>query len=215
MKMDPVVELAYFPSLALASLSFIVTLPFTEIRVSVIVSTWLFSPIVVCMLFTNLVPRSAPFVLQVGVNSRSDISWGPLVSIAGRAFLAWWPSGRASSLLVYFLCLLFKIVLVGRILASAIKGAIGVDFMHPVIAPAVLFSIFWMSSSRFFCPLYHTSDPKRVEAWTVVIIIFLTFSGIIPNCYKAVLFDFRSDTPLPFACCELRVKLIMQPLFQQ
>jgi hypothetical protein len=92
-----------------------VTLPFTEIAVSVIVSTPLFSPMAVCTLLANLVPRSAPFVLlRVGVNSGSDVSGGPLVSVAGRMFFAWWPSGRASSLLVYFLCLSFKIVSAGR-----------------------------------------------------------------------------------------------------
>jgi hypothetical protein len=181
-KMDPVVESAHFPSLAAVSLSFMVMFPFTEIRVSVIVSPSLFSPMAICTLLANLVPRSAPFVLlRVGVNSGLDVSWGPLISVAGRTFFAWWPSGRASSLLVYFLCLSFKIVSAGRTPASAIKGAIGVDFMHPVMARAVLFSIFWMSSSPFFCPLHHISDPKRAEAWTVTIILFLTFSVVMPN----------------------------------
>jgi hypothetical protein len=75
MKMDLVIQLAYFPSLAMVSVSFMVMLPFTKIRVSVILSILLFSPMVVCMLLANLVPRSALFVLlQVSINSRSDVS---------------------------------------------------------------------------------------------------------------------------------------------
>lgn len=54
-------------------------------------------------------------------------------------------------------------VFAGIKLASAIRGPIGVVFMHPVIALASQFIMVWGCSVRCFWFLHHISALKRAD----------------------------------------------------
>jgi hypothetical protein len=64
--------------------------------------------------------------------------------------------------------------------ASAVSSAIGVVFMHPVIAHACRLNILCTSSALVCWPLHQTSKPKSANAWMTVVVTLRTFAGVIP-----------------------------------
>jgi hypothetical protein len=63
------------------------------------------------------------------------------------------------ALTAYHRCLLSNNGIAGVIVASFIRGPIGVLFRAPVMALACRLTIFWMSWAHVFCSFHHNSAP--------------------------------------------------------
>jgi hypothetical protein len=84
--------------------------------------------------------------------------------LSGMMLLAWCSFCNPANRSAYRRCLWSRTTATGVNLASAISGAIGVVFIHPVIANAYQLIIFCTASALGCWPLQQTSEPNSADA---------------------------------------------------